>query len=304
MTCSFIILTDINFFTTSIPAILLEVFFLVAVFTGMCIYFVKRTKKLNQKLNDLQGEKAALAQLLNNAEDLNRSIAQQNLIERDRADFLISKMNFEIHNCVNGIMGMTGLLKDTVLTTDQKKNTDIIITCSKKLLEAADESFNPDITTNNAKTIGVNNTKQNNVSEPEREKVSKEFHKKYPFKILVAEDDAINQQLARKLLEKLGYTVDIASNGKEALEMVSEKNYDVILMDVLMPEMDGYEATKMIRLCLDTQPIIIALTASAMAGDKEKCIKAGMNDYLCKPININELADLFVKWSEEKNLVS
>jgi CheY-like chemotaxis protein len=134
--------------------------------------------------------------------------------------------------------------------------------------------------------------------------VSPEFANEFPVKILVAEDDLINQHLAVKMLNKLGYKPDIVSNGKEALEIVSEKQYDVILMDGLMPEMDGFEATKMIRLCLETQPIIIALTASTMYGDKEKCIQAGMDDYLSKPIDISLLAAMIERWAMKKKVVA
>jgi len=77
---------------------------------------------------------------------------------------------------------------------------------------------------------------------------------------------------------------------------VPDKNYDIVFMDLLMPAMDGIEATKMIRLCLEAQPVIIAMTASAMDGDKEKCIEAGMNDYISKPVSINELMNLLEKW--------
>jgi len=301
---NFYILIDINLFSIFIPPIFLASFLFIIAGVIIFIFFSKRAKKLNRQIAELQNKTDELSELLEHAQQLNKNLVQENIEERNRIEFLLAKMNFEIHNCVNGIMGMTNLLKDTDLTSEQQTNTDIIINCSTKLLGAADESFNPVSTLNNVKTNGVNNSKQNTVSEIEREKVSKDFFQKYPFTILVAEDDGINQQLAIRLLEKLGYTADIASNGKEALEMVSEKNYDIILMDVLMPEMDGFEATKMIRLCLDVQPVIIALTASAMAGDKEKCLQAGMNDYLCKPIKIDELADLFAKWSEEKKLVS
>jgi len=301
---NFLIFIDINFFSIFIPPVFLNSFLVVIAVAVIFIFFSKRSKKLNKQIAELKNKRDELNELLDNAHLLNKNLMQESVEERNRTEFLMAKMNFEIHNCVNGIMGMTNLLKDTDLTPEQQTNTDIIISCSTKLLGAADESFNPDNSVNNAKINSVKNLKQKTVAETEREKISKDFFQKYPFTILVAEDDSINQQLTIKLLEKLGYTADLASNGKEALEMVSEKNYDVILMDVLMPEMDGFEATKMIRLCLDIQPIIIALTASAMAGDKEKCMQAGMNDYLCKPININELADLFAKWSEEKKLVS
>ncbi|MEO7991300.1 MAG: response regulator [Chryseolinea sp.] len=128
-----------------------------------------------------------------------------------------------------------------------------------------------------------------------KQKLSVEFAKQYPLRILIAEDDRVNQKLSMRVLSKLGYNPDIAQNGKEVLEVVSQKNYDIVLMDVEMPEMDGLEATRMIRLCLTTQPVIIAMTAKAMQGDREECINAGMDDYISKPMNIEELVVLLEK---------
>ncbi len=128
-----------------------------------------------------------------------------------------------------------------------------------------------------------------------KQKLSVDFSKHYPLRILIAEDDRVNQKLAMRVLSKLGYNPDIAENGKEVLETVSQSKYDVVLMDVQMPEMDGLEATRMIRLCLTTQPIIIAMTANAMQGDREECINAGMDDYISKPVNIEELVILLEK---------
>lgn len=123
------------------------------------------------------------------------------------------------------------------------------------------------------------------------------FSQQYPLKIMIAEDNRVNQKLATKILSKLGYTSDIAQNGKEVLEMVSNAKYDLILMDVQMPAMDGLEATRMIRLCLDIQPVIIAVTANSMQGDREECMNAGMDDYISKPIHLEELVILLEKWA-------
>jgi PAS domain S-box-containing protein len=111
--------------------------------------------------------------------------------------------------------------------------------------------------------------------------------------ILVAEDNAVNQTIAKAMLTKLGATCEVVENGKLALEALESGKYDLILMDCQMPEMDGYEATRTIRLneSADIQTIpIVALTAHAMAGDREKCLDAGMDDYLTKPIHMKNLA--------------
>jgi CheY-like chemotaxis protein len=119
----------------------------------------------------------------------------------------------------------------------------------------------------------------------------------YPLRILVAEDHPVNQKLALTVLDKLGYQPDMAANGKEALDRVSHQNYDVILMDVQMPEMDGLEATRMIRRCIQNQPIILAMTANAMQGDRDSCLQAGMDDYISKPLELDELIAQLKKWS-------
>jgi CheY-like chemotaxis protein len=123
----------------------------------------------------------------------------------------------------------------------------------------------------------------------------------YPMQILLAEDNLINQKLAERVLEVFGYTIDIAENGKQAVEMMLQKRYDLILMDVMMPEMDGLEATRSIRCTLPEtmQPIIIAVTANALKGDRELCLDAGMNDYISKPINTQELRDLLIMYGDQ-----
>jgi PAS domain S-box-containing protein len=115
---------------------------------------------------------------------------------------------------------------------------------------------------------------------------------RYPLQILLAEDNSFNQKLATHLLKQMGYRADLATNGLEAVQSVERQHYDVILMDVQMPEMDGLEASRQIcaRWPRDQRPKIIAMTANAMQGDREMCLAAGMDDYISKPIRIAELA--------------
>jgi signal transduction histidine kinase/CheY-like chemotaxis protein len=128
--------------------------------------------------------------------------------------------------------------------------------------------------------------------------LSEDFAKAFPLKILLAEDNLINQKLATKVLSKLGYSIDVANNGRQAVDMLSEGSYDVILMDVLMPEMDGLEATKHIRKSSVYQPVIVAMTANALPEDREECIRAGMDDYISKPINLEILVRVLQETAE------
>ncbi|MEX0282804.1 MAG: GAF domain-containing protein [Arenibacterium sp.] len=121
-------------------------------------------------------------------------------------------------------------------------------------------------------------------------KTDPDMAKNHPLRILLAEDNLVNQKLATRLLEQMGYRIDLASNGQEALESVARQTYDVVLMDVQMPEMDGLEASRRINADFpDTRPRIVAMTANAMQGDRERCLAAGMDDYIAKPIRVENL---------------
>jgi len=112
-----------------------------------------------------------------------------------------------------------------------------------------------------------------------------------PLRILLVEDYVVNQKVATRILERMGYRPDIAGNGIEAIESIHRQPYDVVLMDVQMPQMDGLDATRFIRknFPADRQPRIIAMTANAMQGDREECLASGMDDYISKPINVDAL---------------
>jgi GAF domain-containing protein/CheY-like chemotaxis protein len=117
---------------------------------------------------------------------------------------------------------------------------------------------------------------------------------RHPLRILLAEDNVVNQKLALRLLQQMGYRADLASNGIEAIESVQRQTYDVVLMDVQMPEMDGLEAARQItaRWGPPERPRIIAMTANAMQGDRDMCLAAGMDDYLTKPIRVERLVEV------------
>jgi CheY-like chemotaxis protein len=135
------------------------------------------------------------------------------------------------------------------------------------------------------------------------EKLPLNFSEKYPLHILVAEDNIFNQQVIIHILNKLGYQPRVVENGAMAVAESREENFDMILMDMQMPEMDGIEATLIIRNTLQNQPVIIALTANTMQGDEEKCLEAGMNDYIGKPVMLEEVVSKLEKWALHKRAV-
>ena len=128
--------------------------------------------------------------------------------------------------------------------------------------------------------------------------IDESLYSKYPMRILVAEDNMVNQKLVISILSRMGFKVSSVMNGREAVDILYEKDFDVIFMDIQMPEMTGIEATIKIKneMPVEKQPLIIALTANAMIEDKEKCMECGMVDYMSKPININVLQNMLIKW--------
>ena len=134
-------------------------------------------------------------------------------------------------------------------------------------------------------------------SQDRKSEFDKSIGENNPLRILLAEDNVVNQKVAQRMLGRIGYRIDIAANGQEAVESLSRQTYDVILMDIQMPEMDGMEATQLIRSrwAADKQPYIIAMTANALQGDKEKYLALGMNDYVSKPVRVQELVEALAK---------
>ncbi len=125
---------------------------------------------------------------------------------------------------------------------------------------------------------------------------------KVTYKILVAEDNLVNQKLIMSILKKMGHNVTLVENGALAFEAALKENFDIIIMDLQMPVMDGLEASRQIKAndTIQPKPIILALTANAMSGDKERCLSAGMDDYLTKPIQIKILEEALKKWGNKK----
>ena len=119
-----------------------------------------------------------------------------------------------------------------------------------------------------------------------------------PLRILLADDNVVNQKVGAKMLQKLGYNADVAANGLEVLKQLEQQPYDILFLDVQMPEMDGYETSRQInaRWCVEQRPKIIAMTGNAFEGDREKCLDVGMDDYLVKPVRGPELQASLERW--------
>ncbi len=131
-----------------------------------------------------------------------------------------------------------------------------------------------------------------------------DFARRLPLRVLLADDNPINQKVGVSVLHKLGYRSDVASNGLEVIKALEGKTYDVLFLDVQMPEMDGLECARQIchRWTRDKRPVIIAMTGNALMGDREKCLAAGMDDYISKPVRIADLQTTLERWGPTKML--
>jgi CheY-like chemotaxis protein len=129
------------------------------------------------------------------------------------------------------------------------------------------------------------------------------FARRLPLRVLLADDNPINQKVGMSVLGKLGYRPDVVSNGNEVLGALENRVYDVLFLDVQMPEMDGLECARQIcsRWTRDKRPVVIAMTGNALMGDREKCLAAGMDDYISKPVRIGELQAALERWGPTKS---
>lgn len=129
-----------------------------------------------------------------------------------------------------------------------------------------------------------------------------DFARRLPLRVLLADDNPINQKVGVSVLNKLGYRADIAADGNEVIKALEQKTYDVLFLDVQMPEMDGMDCARIIceRWTRDRRPVIIAMTGNALMGDREKCLAAGMDDYISKPVRIADLQAAIERWGPTK----
>ena len=151
--------------------------------------------------------------------------------------------------------------------------------------------------------LGVMSENRNRKKNIADHSVDKKLSDKLPLSILLAEDNFTNQELVVTLMKKMGYTIDAVENGRKALEIMEHKSFDIILMDVQMPVMNGLEATQAIieKYPENIRPYIIAITANAMPGDRERFLEAGMVDYLSKPIRFKDVQDVLIRWGRKKH---
>ncbi len=211
----------------------------------------------------------------------------------------MTDMSYKIRTAMNGVLGMAQLLTTTNLTREQQDfiqtildSGEEILTITKNIVDCSEVQSEISNLENRVvvlqKFLRSICTQSKNSKRPHIE-IDPQMAEKFPLSILLAEDNLVNQKVICQILQKFGYQMDIVNNGTEAVKAVENQAYDLVLMSIEMPEMDGLTATREIRQKLTIQPQIVGMIANVLAEDYYTCLDSGMDDYITKPIKINEM---------------
>ncbi len=212
--------------------------------------------------------------------------SKQNGIDGVRKQFL-TEISHKIRNPLNSIIGFSGALLGMERSEREIEFLEAIKISGENILRLIDKGWgSPEVKNTTGATMTVR------VKKP---LTNVHFNEIIKLKILLVEDDPFNIKLVEHLFSEYGMKATVALNGKQAIEKIAKNYYDLVLMDMEMPLMDGYEATKYTRTILKNNVPIIALTANAMEGEREKCLAMGMNEYITKPINPNLLFEIIYR---------